>query len=718
MSSTSKLTPEQMALVIDAADLAVWDWQVQSGQLFFNRRWAELLGYRHEELNPISYETWEGLVHPNDLKKAKWSLEQHFKGLASSYEIEFRMKTKQGKYHWVLAIGKTIEFDEDQKPVRMLGVHIDINDRKSQKTDLDRKTKLLEESQRIAKVGGWELDIPSGELFWTNETYRIHDTSPDEFYPTVDAGVGYFLPDSKAQIINALERAIEKGEGYDLELETYTTKGRKIDVRTNGIVLFENGKPRKLLGTFQDITEQKIVQKRLEKTNRELENLNHTLKKSAHYDPLTGLPNRALLEDRMEQNIASCKRRNQYLAVVFIDLDGFKEINDTYGHNIGDELLCHIASKIQGCLRKSDTVARFGGDEFVVLINELNSVDDSKSVLEKIHKAVSESASIQYKDIRITASIGVTTYPRDSSNYAHLIRHADQAMYIAKNSGKNSIHIFDVEKDSASRFHIEELETIRQALLNNEFVLFFQPKIDLSSNLVIGAEALIRWLHPTEGLLPPIKFLPIIEGDLLTIEVGEWVIRQALEQLSNWAQQGINLPISVNLDSLHLQNPNFIERLKLLISEFPNFKAGSLEFEIVETSAVNEIERAADVITACRDLGVGFSIDDFGTGYSSLTYLKRLPTDILKIDRSFVRDMLSDSDDKAIVEGIIQLAKTFKKQVIAEGVETIEHGKQLLNMGCNLAQGFGISRPVPIIEFNEWFENWKKDNDWKSLSQK
>jgi diguanylate cyclase (GGDEF)-like protein/PAS domain S-box-containing protein len=715
---SEKLSPEQMALVISAAAIAIWDWEIESKELICNERWAQIIGYSLSELQPLTFETWSNFVHLDDIEKATLLLQEHWRGKAELYETEFRMKHKFGHYVWILATGKVIEYDQNSSPRRMIGTHIDITQRKRDEQELVTTSRLLDQSQKIAKVGGWELDILSGNLFWTAETYRIHETTPQEFNPSVDAGVSYFLPDSKDKIENALAAAMIQGESYDLELETYTTKGRLIDIRTTGVVTMENNKPVKLTGIFQDISEQKANERRLEKSNHKLAQLNEVLKKNAYYDALTGLPNRNLLADRMQQCISNNKRQQSHIAIVFMDLDGFKEINDLHGHSFGDDLLCFIAQKIKLLMREDDTLARFGGDEFVMILDNLKSPDDCLLILRQILDSVSNIQFINNKSVKLSASIGLTIYPQDNSNSDQLIRHADQAMYIAKQSGKNCFHIFDVAKDVAVTNQYEEIENIRCAFKNDEFVLYYQPKINMRTNQIVGLEALIRWDHPQKGILPPAAFLPVIEQNTLLIELGEWVIKAALNQLSSWSKSGIEMPISVNISPLQLQQTDFVDRLTLIFKNHPHFKAGQIEFEILETSALDDIRIVKTVIEKCHELGVVFSIDDFGTGYSSLTYLKKLPTEYLKIDRSFIRDMLTDHDDRAIVMGIIQLAKTFERTVIAEGVETIAHGEKLLTLGCQLAQGFGISKPMPAEEFPEWLGHWTHNNEWQILSDK
>lgn len=698
---------ERLQLVIDATKVGIWDWQVQTGELTFNKRWAEIIGYKVEELHPIQFHTWSTNLHPDDLIKANHLIIQHFDGELEFYEADLRMKHKSGHYVWVQSAGRLVERDNQGNPVRMIGTHLDITERKSTEERMSLARQLLDESQRIGKLGGWELDLKTGDLFWTDETYRIHETSPDEFNPTVDAGVDYFLPESKETIIKALDDAINNGIGYDLELETYTTKGSKIDVRTTCTVTLENGSPVRLTGIFQDISEHKNYQRQLEKINLDLSNANSALKLSAHFDQLTGLPNRNLLSDRLEHAMAKSLRNEKYIAIAFIDLDGFKVVNDTHGHNVGDELLKKVANQLKHVLRDGDTLSRFGGDEFVAVIDDLKTPSESNVVISRMLESLSSTLLVGDKLLKITASIGVTFYPLDNASPDQMLRHADQAMYIAKQEGKNRSYIFDVERDVAVKHLNEELNRIAQALKKQEFVLYYQPKIDLRTYAVVGAEALIRWQHPDRGLLAPASFLPTVEHDILDIEIGKWVIKTALQQLNSWQSAGYDFSISVNISPMHLQHAEFVSDLKEKLSNFPKFTPGSLEFEILESSALKDIQLVSSVMKECEKLGVGFSIDDFGTGYSSLTYLKRLPAKYLKIDQSFVRDMLIDTDDKAIILGIIELAKVFNLNVIAEGVETPYHGELLLSLGSYLAQGYGIAKPMPANDVIDWLAQWQ-----------
>jgi diguanylate cyclase (GGDEF)-like protein len=434
-----------------------------------------------------------------------------------------------------------------------------------------------------------------------------------------------------------------------------------------------------------------------------------------HYDVLTNLPNRVLLADRLSQAMTHCQRRRQSLAVAFMDLDGFKDVNDNYGHVVGDKLLIALSQRMKDALREGDTLARIGGDEFIAVLGDLQNIRVSAPILERLLKAASDPVTLGGVVIQVSVSIGVTLYPHDNSDADHLVRHADQAMYTAKQAGKNCYRLFDTERAYASKVQLENIGDIRSAMVRDEFVLHYQPKVNMLTGKVIGVEALIRWQHPESGLIPSLEFLPVMEGQPVSLEVGDWVIGTALAQISQWQNMGVNLPISVNINAYQLQQENFTSCLAALLSAYSEVNPDLLELEILESSALHDISQVSATMNACRKLGVRFALDDFGTGYSSLTHLRRLPSQLIKIDQTFVRDMLEDADDLAIVKGVIGLAQAFECEVIAEGVETIAHGEALLNLGCELAQGYGIARPMSASDIPEWVSQWKTDVLWKSL---
>jgi len=442
----------------------------------------------------------------------------------------------------------------------------------------------------------------------------------------------------------------------------------------------------------------------------------HELEHIAHFDALTNLPNRVLLADRLQQGMVGAQRRNQPLAVVYLDLDGFKTINDRHGHEAGDLLLMTVATRMKQALREGDTLARIGGDEFVAVLLDLNDSQASVPMLKRLLAAAAEPMQLGELVLQVSASLGVTFYPQaDDVEADQLLRQADQAMYQAKQAGKNRFHFFDTEQDRSVRGHHESIERIRQALAEHELVLHYQPKVNMRTGVVIGVEALIRWQHPDKGLLAPAAFLPVIEDHPLAVDIGEWVIRTALAQIGLWQVQGLDIPVSVNVGGRQLQQADFVPRLRELLALHPEVNPSRLEIEVLETSALEDLVGVSQVIEECRQMGVLFAMDDFGTGYSSLTYLKRLRVTLLKIDQSFVRDMLDDPDDLAILEGVIGLAKAFRRNVIAEGVETVAHGTMLMQLGCDLAQGFGIAIPMPAELLPDWVKTWQRDNAWIAL---
>ena len=415
-----------------------------------------------------------------------------------------------------------------------------------------------------------------------------------------------------------------------------------------------------------------------------------------------------LLADRLQQALAHSKREGSTLAVCYLDLDGFKFVNDTMGHEAGDKVLIEVTKRIKDTIRGDDTVARLGGDEFAVLLLGLSAEEEWTASLNRLLEAISQPIEIKNKLFEVSASIGVALYPADDHDADTLLRHADQAMYIAKQSGKNRYYLYDAENDQRARTHHEFLRRIAIALERNEFELYYQPKVEMRSLKVVGAEALIRWNHPERGLLAPAEFLPEIEGTTLEIELGDWVVAAALTQLEIWHQAGLAMELSINISAGHLQTKDFAWKLKRKMLRYPQLPKGSLEIEVLETAALEDIPRASDTIERCRKIGISFALDDFGTGYSSLSYLGRLPVDTLKIDQSFIRDMLEDKGDRAIVQGVIALAKAFDRKIVAEGIETEELFHALVEMDCEYGQGFGIARPMPARELPAWLEQWSR----------
>lgn len=453
------------------------------------------------------------------------------------------------------------------------------------------------------------------------------------------------------------------------------------------------GKALNYVGIFSDITKQTLQAQHLDRI--------------AHYDPLTGLPNRRLLADRLQHAMAQARRRGSRLVVAYLDLDGFKAINDELGHEYGDQLLVALGARMTHATRECDTVCRLGGDEFVVVLDDLQDASDFMPMVVRLLEAVAAPVVVERKVLRVTGSIGVAIYPQSVEIDAdQLMRQADQAMYRAKTLGKNRYAVFGDEPPAGAQVS-GPLAEIAGAISNREFVLHYQPIVNMQSGELNSMEALIRWRHPVRGLLPPAEFLPLIEGHPIAASLDNWVLDEALRQHQSWLADGLDVAVSVNVSSTKLQERDFVERLRAKLHANPKVAVGRIKLEVLETSALNDIGHVSQTITECAALGVPFALDDFGTGYSSLLYLKQLPAKRIKIDQSFVRDMLVDSDDLAILEGVLGMAAAFKREVIAEGVESLAHARMLVQMGCLMGQGYGIARPMPADQVLAWAAAWR-----------
>ncbi|WP_210643642.1 MULTISPECIES: GGDEF and EAL domain-containing protein [unclassified Pseudomonas] len=439
----------------------------------------------------------------------------------------------------------------------------------------------------------------------------------------------------------------------------------------------------------------------------------HSLQWRVGHDVLTGLPNRTYLSDLLDQALAFSRAENLPLAVCMLDLDGFKAVNDGHGHASGDRLLVEVARRLRSIVRGEDVVARLAGDEFVLVLRHVRGMDELNAALNRVLVGVSMPYVIDGKGIKVFASIGVTLFPWDNENAETLLRHADQAMYVAKQSGRNRFHLFDVSRDQEVRVTYQTVERVRQALAGNELRLHFQPKVNMRNGTVVGLEALLRWKHPQRGLVPPREFLPLVEETDLIVEIGEWVMEQVLTQLQQWQQMGQGWPVSINISARHFQREDFVERLQQVLERHPAVSPSMLDLQIVESVAVENLQHVSTCLQSCQALGVGFSLGGFGTGYCSLNDLKHLRTQTIKIDKTFVRDILDDRDDLALTEAVIGLARAFGRQVVAEGLDSLEHGLLLLRLGCEVAQGYFIARPMPPEQVPGWVMGFVPPLQWQ-----
>jgi len=431
--------------------------------------------------------------------------------------------------------------------------------------------------------------------------------------------------------------------------------------------------------------------------NRLLEQLEESKRLQRHlayHDALTILPNRHLLHDRLQQALAQSKRSGKLAALLFLDLDGFKRINDTLGHGIGDLLLKSVAKRLKTTVRQVDTVARLGGDEFTVVLLEINHAQDAKDVAQKILKVISQPYKIEEHELFVTASVGISIYPDDGSDIESLIRKADIAMYRAKGQGKNNYQVYNLSMDAKFFERLTLENSLRKAVENEELVAYYQPQVDLRTGEITGVEALVRWQHQKFGLVPPDKFIPLAEETGVILEIDEWMMKTACRQIKNWEREGIaNIRVAVNLSTRQFRQKNLTEKVAQILNDSA-VQPKNLCLEITENEVMHNIETTVEILQALKKMGVLLSLDDFGTGYSSLSYLKRFPIDILKIDRTFVNGIPSDRDDTAISTAIVVLAHSMELQVIAEGVEKSEQIAFLQSLQCDEIQGFYFSRPL------------------------
>ena len=800
---------QRWKFALEGAGDGMWDWHIQAGKVVFSNQWKEMLGYKDHEL-PNILSSWEDNLHPDDKARVKQCLDDYFNNKKSDYIIQFRMRSKDGSWKWILARGMIVERDQTLNPIRMLGTHTDITHIKSIELELrsqsDQLKEMLEVSPigvRIATKNGLniqfvnkkyaelvnsdksallgsdpskyyadkktyqsivqkinndvsvsnqliELTLPTSDNKWVLASYFPLNYESEKcvlgwFYDITDrlkaeeslrlnasvfdnAWEGIVITDASNTILR-INQAFTEITGYTSEeiigqkpkilssgrqtSDFYREMWRELydsghwrgevwnrkksgelyaEILTLSTVKNSDGDITHYVGVFADIT-------RMKTTEQQLEQL-------AHYDPLTKLPNRILLSDRLAQDLAQAKRNQTLLVICFLDLDGFKAINDTLGHAMGDKLLIEIGTRLSNEVRNGDTVARIGGDEFIILLSNLKNIDELDTAITRINQSISKPVIIAEHTLSVTASIGATVYPKDNSDADTLIRHADNAMYAAKQSGKNTYHIFDPLLDRQMHELHENISRIEQALHQNEFRLYYQPKVNLITGEILGLEALIRWQHPERGLLAPGEFLPLIENKDIIVTIGDWVIEQALQQAHDWQKQELTVQISVNVAAKQVQETDFIDKLDHALARHPDVASELLELEILETSALETFQTAEIVTITSQQLGVTFALDDFGTGYSSLSYLRQLPVKTLKIDQTFVRDILDDIEDRAIIEAIVELAKVFKLNVIAEGVETKQQAQLLVELGCEVAQGYGISKPMPAGEVLDWCKHY------------
>jgi diguanylate cyclase (GGDEF)-like protein/PAS domain S-box-containing protein len=565
--------------------------------------------------------------------------------------------------------------------IGVVAVGMDITPRERLRAQLEQERKLLEDAQELAEVGSWVLDIRSGEVHISRQMARLLGINAGaralHWSDLVNA-----LPPNEMRIIEGeRDRALRTCGAYDFDHDIVRPDGTIRHVRSRGHVeCDESGRPIRFVGTMHDVTERVQAQRAAELL--------------AYHDALTGLPNRWLLRDRLETAIASARRETQNVFVLFIDLDDFKRINDTLGHAMGDVLLAEVGQRLHGIARSSDTVARMGGDEFVIVLTHVDTEEQLQAAVNKLRNAFRAPFRLAGTDYPITASVGIAGFPDDGLTEDELLKHADAAMYDAKQHGRNAVRRFSTVSMASSMRRVQLELDLRRALREHEFRVYYQPIVNARTLRTVGVEALLRWQHPSRGLLLPVAFVDVIEHTSYANAVGEWVLREACAQVAQWRRRlGLPLRLSVNVSARQLQRDHFAVVLKETLQN-SGLQPDAVDIELTENTVVRDLESAATVLARLRDIGVGVAIDDFGTGYNSLSYLKYFPITALKIDRSFVGEIGVDAFDEAISSAVAALGRALRIRVVAEGVEQRSQLESLLALGCDEVQGYYFAPPM------------------------
>jgi diguanylate cyclase (GGDEF)-like protein/PAS domain S-box-containing protein len=601
------------------------------------------------------------------------------------FDLEYRIVRADGTVRWVWERGTNIAHGRKDWDV-LEGFIQDITERKEADEALREAERRYRSIFENAIEGIYQSTPSNGYLAVNPALARMYGyDSPQELIAVlrdIEHQV-YVDPQRRNEFVRLME---QNGVVTNFESRVYCRNGEIIWISENARAVHDSsGRLVFFEGTVEAITERKLHEAEI--------------RFQATHDALTSLPNRTLLYDRMQQAMLHSERYGNLTAIAFLDLDQFKFINDSLGHQVGDELLRITAQRLKSCLRESDTVARQGGDEFVLLLTSQPNEESITQTMQRVLHEVAQPWTANDLEFRITCSIGITLYPNDGRDAETLLKHADSAMYKAKELGRNNFQYFSAEMNSTVTDRLDLLNRLRQAIPNDELVLHYQPKLNLVSGEIIGVEALIRWNSPHSGMVSPAAFIPLAEETGLIIPIGEWVLQTACRQNRAWQQAGYPpIAISVNLSPRQLARGDIVGQVERVLLE-TGLEAKYLELEITESVMATDVEKSFAMLTELRAMGVRISLDDFGTGYSSLSYLKRFPVDTLKIDQSFVRDIATDANSAAIVRAIISLGHNLNLNVLAEGIETGEQSAFLQQNGCNEGQGYLISRPVPEADF-------------------
>jgi diguanylate cyclase (GGDEF)-like protein/PAS domain S-box-containing protein len=612
----------------------------------------------------------------------------------STHDMELEMFTGRGRPIWIRFMGTTT-WDKGRPHLRT-SVLQDITDRKRSEAVIRENESRWKLALESAGDGVWDWYVQTGQEFVSPRLLQMCGFDGSELQNQAEG------LDSRTHPDDVLQMQRDRDDHFEGHTASYQNEHRILCkdgswkwVLSRGMVISrdDRGKPLRMIGTFTDVSSRK-----------ESEAL---IRHQAFYDALTGLPNRRMLRDRLEQEIKRCQRDQLGLALLFIDLDHFKEVNDTLGHDAGDLLLVEAGRRLKASVRQSDTVARMGGDEFTIILSELTTGDHLEGTLQKILQALAEVYQLGNEQVFVSASIGITVYPLDAQQIEDLFKHADQALYVAKGAGRNRFSFFTPALQEAAQTRVRLATDLRAALVEQQFRVVYQPIVELATGAIHKAEALIRWHHPTRGLVSPATFIPIAESSGTILEIGEWIFQQASAQVQVW-RQGLaaDFQISVNKSPVQFQHRGTSKDNWAQYLQARGLPGDSIVVEITEGLLLDTSNEVANTLLELRDAGIQVSLDDFGTGYSSLSYLQRFDIDFIKIDQSFVRHLIPGSTDLALCNAIIAMAHALDMRVIAEGVETAQQRDLLAAAGCDYAQGYLYARPMSAPDFEAfWAQN-------------
>ena len=692
-SQELRLKERRSTTALGAARLAVAEWHARRpGEVHLSRDWRALT--RQPEVASWTTAVWLADVHPDERPRLEEALHEVVSGEREQLQQELRIQSKDG-WHWVDVNVLAGEHDQAGRPLRLVATMSDVSERHEAQERQRLSASLFEHLHEGLLIADADLRVLDANAAYTSilgvPLADLLGSVPSLLRPTPNdplarqqrAAMWTGLRSQGRWRGELIERRRD-GEICTLQATISQVHGPEGDLRYHVLAI-------------SDMTEARLQREKLER--------------QAHFDELTRLPNRARLTQLLADAMRAADRDGYLLAVCYLDLDRFKPVNDRHGHEGGDRLLVELAGRLRGALRSrdlwADAAARLGGDEFVLLLRA-GTLEEARLAVERVLRVVAQPYVIDttQEPVQITASVGATVYPIDRSDADTLLRHADHAMYGAKQSGRNGYLFFDPELRRRTEERVMAIGRVQEALDRDEFILYYQPIVDMRTGRVLGMEALLRWEHPQQGMIAPLQFLPLIEHTGLSARIGDWVIGQALDHLSQWRRSGLDITVNVNVSARHLQEPDFVQRLSELLARHAESLAESIKLEVVESAAHADLEATSALLARCRALGVRSALDDFGTGYSTLTHLQRLPVDVLKIDRSFVNHMLDDPQDRALVEGVIGLARTFGCSVVAEGVETPAQARMLLDLGCDIGQGTGIGSPMPASLVSDWVRGY------------